>query len=275
MADFLGRNGQLSLTAKEPSQLDSTRKTFVAATLNPALNAEKIEIKTAEAQYGSDFATFRLKGNDQTDALRGLGGLPRHLGTGALAALGDTDVPSLNAVNTYTELGYRLQNPLLRGGEAAFRIALRDTPELQVYRTAIARGDYSADALLAETKRHNEMTKLGLEKLPLFVGDCYRGTNNEAASRSRQGSTLTDLAFASYTESPDVAFGYIKTDEPYAVMYKVRSKTGRAIKESVNYGAGGGREVLFMPGTKFIVTAPPETKKDGQYTYTLVTVSEV
>jgi len=273
---YLRATGGLALQGKSPPDSEVARKQFVQVALTQAINAEKAELTSAEAQYGADLGggQFRVTGMDQSDFLKGTHPFPRKLGTASLAGLGDTDVPVLNALSSYTEVAYRLQNPLLRGGAAAFNKSLAESSELAGHRQAIALGTYTAANLLAETQRHNEMTKLALDRLQSFPGWVYRGTNDATASGARVGTVISDTAFASYSESQDVAFGFIDDSKEDPVMFKAQSRTGRITRDAV-LGGSAGREVLFFPGTKFRVSLPPEIKKAGQKIYLLITMQEI
>jgi hypothetical protein len=103
-----------------------------------------------------------------------------------------------------------------------------------------------------------------LENLPDFQGITYRGIRVDDLSaielRYKPGMIITEKAFTSSSELKAVAEKFaglvpdLRTihDKRSSVLFKIRSKTGKAIS---NYSGGYGRqkEVLFAPNSSFLV----------------------
>jgi hypothetical protein len=233
-------------------------------TLVMAVAEEENEIGTLRR----NFAEYAVKlgngglflGDDLSAFLRGKLANP----VGSLAGLTIADIPALNALNTYTAAGYRLQNPLLRGGRTAFDTALAEKRELDTVRAAIDDPDVQVKArrladLVKETRVTSELVDSILYKKAPFVGLVYRGTGRDDLSEFGVGTISTDAAFASASTDREFALQYVDHDKRYQILQQIQSKTGRAIKDAVP-GGEMANEVLFKRNTSFRVTKGPVEK---------------
>lgn len=102
----------------------------------------------------------------------------------------------------------------------------------------------------------NQINK-GLDKLPNYTGDVYRGTSNikptalDAYKKAfEKGLPHTEEAFLSTSETLQKSFGS-------QAIFKIKSKTGTSVKDLSLHA--NEDEVLFKHGTKFKVTSFKET----------------
>jgi hypothetical protein len=99
------------------------------------------------------------------------------------------------------------------------------------------------------------LTKLavsGLNKMPAFSGQVYRHGQNFPgyAQLNRVGAVVSDMAFLSTAREQK---GCVGGGEHHEVLEVLVSKSGRDVSPLSAFGKGEA-EVLFKPGTRFVVT---------------------
>lgn len=122
------------------------------------------------------------------------------------------------AIRDYSDLGYRRINAQLRAGTVSGRI-----------------------------RRKIDILTSGLEELPNYRGDAFRGATIEEVrlrKYQRVGHIITERAFISASRSPSKAFSG-------NVRFYILSKKGKEIDQWSAYP--DEEEVVFPPGTRFKV----------------------
>jgi NAD:arginine ADP-ribosyltransferase len=106
-----------------------------------------------------------------------------------------------------------------------------------------------------------------MSKLAKFKGKLlYRGTDLPGGTLLRKGDEFQDLAFLSTSRTRKRAF-----DKPYLFIIQ-KCRTGVDImKHSVKRSE---QEVLFPPGTRFLITSVEPVLKDNQWK-TIVEMDEI
>lgn len=99
------------------------------------------------------------------------------------------------------------------------------------------------------------LTKLavsGLNKMPAFTGQVYRHGQNFPgyAQLNRVGGVVSDMAFVSTAREQK---GCVSAAEYHEVLEVIVSQSGRDVSPLSAFGKGEA-EVLFKPGTRFVVT---------------------
>jgi hypothetical protein len=110
------------------------------------------------------------------------------------------------------------------------------------------------------------LTKLavsGLNKMPAFTGQVYRHGQNFPgyAQVNRVGGVVSDMAFVSTAREQK---GCVSAAEHHEVLEVITSKSGRDVSPLSAFGKGEA-EVLFKPGTRFVVTKVATRDKRGAW----------
>jgi hypothetical protein len=153
------------------------------------------------------------------------------------ALIGHVPPDELAAIVLYTQTYYNEMNGALRG---------RDKTAMQDYGSSIKLADQA------------------LSKMPTHQGWVHRGTKDlpaEVLAKYVPGVVVTEEAFTSTSAATDAAFAG-------EVQFKILSKTGRDVQKLSRVEAE--KEVLFRPGTKFVVV---DKVRDGDTT--VITMEEV
>lgn len=123
----------------------------------------------------------------------------------------------------------------------------------------------------------------GVTKLPVYSGTVFRGTSFESSqARFKQfttvGNIVSDPAFASSSQDRKIAESFLNDNgDSRFILMIIESHTGRNI---LGIGASGidesEKEVLFLPGTQFVVNKVKKTKITNlEYGLNKTTVYEV
>jgi hypothetical protein len=109
-----------------------------------------------------------------------------------------------------------------------------------------------SNAVDASQHARIEAIKSALQKLPPYAGPVIRGTDlpAEVIARYRPGEVITEDAFLSTTTNPGVARSPAFAGN---VEFRILSNTGRDISSFSVFP--GEQEVLFPPGTNFVVVS--------------------
>ncbi|MBP8810203.1 MAG: DUF4157 domain-containing protein [Kofleriaceae bacterium] len=183
-----------------------------------------------------DVAAFRAKFDlEYEDAV---GKIARSMANPELAAvLRDVPEEQLVAILLYTSTHYVEWNRTLR------------TADTQTI------GEHADGIALADR---------GLAKLPVHEGWVYRGVDHlppEALAIYQTGEVVTEAAFTSTSNASGAQY-------QGQVQFKIKSRTGRDVAGLSRYDHE--REILFRPGTRFLVT---DKERDGDVT--IITLEEV
>jgi len=116
--------------------------------------------------------------------------------------------------------------------------------------SALRSGSYAGDLRL---QAYVDAAQSGLRKIPPYVGPTSRGmrtippgwTLDKLLSHYQVGAVVEEHAFTSSSKGGVAAYNG-------PVYFKMESKTGVDVDWFSRY-SGGEREVLYMPGTRFVV----------------------
>lgn len=162
------------------------------------------------------------------------------------------------AINMYTGPSYLVQNPTLKGAGLSTTFQI---DQLKKKKQALA--GTATSELIAQAQQHNEVLQEALQQLPNYTGEVWRGAGYIMPLSYKKGSTLTfGSGFISSSKKQSKAeFFANKTNKPYRVVFKITSKTGKDISSLSRLKTE--EEVLFKPGTKFVVTKRENTATNG------------
>lgn len=157
-------------------------------------------------------------------------------------------------------------NNVLKGNtnRLAMYYFIRKDPKLKA---AYASNKFNIQELVAEAKEHAKQAQQGLELLPVFSGDVFRGYKSNSLPTA--GSVWTEQKFLSMSKNRAVAEGFAlnaTTKGRYKILVTMVSVTGREIGQ-VSMMGPGEEEVLFAASSQFtVISAPtPWAGVDGGY----------
>ncbi len=262
------------------------------AKLLPKIHAEIANLGAEQqAQYGEKLANTNksLSGLDYTKSPTGkFGNITATGARGAVtsgakfadarakaAGTGMTD-EELAAIRIYTGGDYKYINPVLnknKGWLAGSANALSGldphAKETQWGHTGVfnkmreQKGKLTrrqARILQVEAMQHTRLTMSGLQKLPVTVGDGFRGmtiSKSQLDAEYKTGNEVTWEGLSSCSTDRMVSDSYAKKPETGKVglLLHLKIKFGRDIGELSQ--EKGEKEILVMPGAKFKVLATP------------------
>lgn len=142
---------------------------------------------------------------------------------------------------------------------------IRKDPQLKA---AYEANRFKIRELLDEAKLHAKLAVEGLEILPLFTGNVYRGYKTDKLPRV--GQVMTENKIVSMSKRATVSTAFAINPESrgrYSILCTMRSTRGRDLGQASMAG-GGEAEVLFAPGSQFeVISAPRRWAAGGENGY--------
>jgi hypothetical protein len=168
-----------------------------------------------------------------------------------------TDEAKLNA-NGASHSAYEFINNVLKENDnwLAMRYFIsKDANLTQAYKS----NKFNVKQLVGEANEHARMIKDGLKLLKPYKGMVYRGYRT--FSKPSKGTKQRDGKIFSMSADEGVAKQFLtKGSGIYSILVEMPSVTGRPIGELSMFP--GEQEVLFAPGTEFIVDSDPVKAED-------------
>lgn len=151
---------------------------------------------------------------------------------------------------------FQFINNVLKGHEnrLVMYYFIRKDPQLKA---AYEANKFKIRELVVEAKEHARFAREGLELLPVFHGDVFRGYKSD--SLPRVGAPWTEHKFLSMSKKETVSSAFALNPESqgrYSILVRMTSNTGRDLGEASMFG-GGEAEVIFAPGSRFRVVSAP------------------
>jgi hypothetical protein len=131
---------------------------------------------------------------------------------------------------------------------------IRKDPQLKA---AYEANRFKIRELLDEAKLHAKFAVEGLEILPVFTGNVYRGYKTDKLPRV--GQIMTENKIVSMSKRAAVSTAFATNPDSrgrYSILCTMRSTRGRDLGQASMAG-GNEAEVLFGPGSQFEVISAP------------------
>jgi hypothetical protein len=233
---------------------------------------KKVEMEEKGKAYeanlkGGKFTTLTRSGRD---AVKGIE--PKHRGFAQQHKLSNAE---LSAIRIYTAAEFNYINPVLAGNQAWLGAVIKEfqKPDSAGEKPEVT--EEHREQVRFEAKQHAEIAEAGLENLPDWKGNVYRGmalTQEELDGMFQQGKTVVYPSFTSTSTKNATAQVFANknaTGGKVGILLEIKAIKGKDLKE-ISFTPKES-EIILSPGSSFTVNEIIPPSKDGDYTVVKMT----